>query len=323
MAVRYYKVISADNKSCNGGDFDWEDYLPKDGEPGKWTPEIRDVAACRKGYHVTEYWNMWYEAGCRMFECEAGGVVVAAAPASGIAGVVDKAVCTSIRLCKEIIPQFDSDGNTGDCNIGYRNEGHYNMGHYNIGYRNVGEHNTGNSNIGHCNMGHFNTGNRNIGDCNTGDSNVGDCNIGNSNMGDYNAGDCNIGTSNMGDYNIGNSNMGYRNAGDYNRGHFNTGDYNRGHFNTGSCSAGFFNIIDYTINVFNKPCKIDVWEQAHMPSFMYFDIVDTMKGSWRKAYDVASEEDKLLLVKLPNFDADVFYEISGILVDPYTGKEKK
>ena len=58
-----------------------------------------------------------------------------------------------------------------------------------------------------------------------------------------------------------------------------------------------------------------------MPSFIHFDIVGTMEESWRKAYDGASDEDKLLLVNLPNFDADVFYEISGILVDPKTGKE--
>ena len=311
--TKYYKVIGADNKSCHGGDFDWADYLPKDGEPGKWTPEIRDVAACRKGYHVTEYWNMWYEAGCRIFECEVDGTVVAADPVSGIAGVVDKAVCTSIRLCKEIIPRFDSDRNTGNYNTGYHNTGRYNIGDYNTGYGNVGDHNIGNSNIGDCNRGYFNLGNRNMGDYNTGSLNTGDCNIGNNNMGNLNMGDCNIGNNNMGDYN----------AGDYNRGQFNAGHYNRGHFNTGRCSAGFFNTVNDTINVFNKPCKIDVWEQARIPGFMYFDIVGTMKESWRKAYDEASEEDKLLLVKLPNFDADVFYEISGILVDPKTGKEKQ
>ena len=229
MTVQYYKVISADNKSCNGGEFDWTDYLPKDGGPGKWTPTIENVVFCKSGYHVTEYWNMWYEAGCRIFECEVDGVVVAAS--ESVAGVVDKLACARIRLCKEIIPQLDKD--------------------YNTGYHNTGDYNTGDRNTGNRNTGHHNTGN----------------------------------------------------------------------FNTCSRSSGFFNTINDTINVFNKPCKIDVWRRACMPDFIYFDVVGTMKESWRKAYDGASEGDKLLLVKLPNFDADVFYEISGIMVDPKTGKE--
>lgn len=272
----YYKVISADNKSCHGGDFDWTAYLPNGKKPGKWTPRIENVVACKKGYHVTEYWNMWYEAGCRIFECEVDGVVVNAA-----AGVVNKIVCTRIRLCKEIIPQFDSNYNTG-----YHNTGDYNAGNYNTGDRNGGHHNTGNRNVGHYN--------------------TGDCNIGNLNAGHHNAGHCNTGSYNTGSYNTG---------------HHNTGHHNTGNYNTCSRSSGFFNTVNDTINVFNKPCKIDVWRQACMPDFIYFDIVGTMKESWRKAYDGASEGDKLLLVKLPNFDADVFYEISGIMVDPKTGKE--
>ena len=291
MTVQYYKVIGADNKSCHGGHFDWGDYVPKDGKPGKWTPRIENVVACKKGYHVTKCWNMWYEAGCRIFECEVDGVVVAAS-----AGVVDKVVCTRIRLCKEIIPQFDSDRNTGHCNTGDRNTGHRNAGHYNTGHRNTSDYNTG--------------------DYNTGDCNTGDCNAGDRNTGHYNTGHCNTGYCNTGDRNTGDCNTGDRNTGHYNTGHYNTGQYN-----TCSRSSGFFNTVNDTINVFNKPCKIDVWKQAHMPGFIYFDIVGTYKESWRKAYDGASEEDKLFLVNIPNFDADVFYEISGIMVDPKTGKE--
>ena len=293
---RYYKIISADNKSCHGGDFDWTDYLPKDGEPGKWTPRIENVVACKSGYHVTEYWNMWYEEGCRIFECEVDGVVVAAASGESVVGVVDKVVCTRIRLCKEIIPQFDSDRNTDDCNTGHYNTGYCNTGHYNTGHRNTGQRNAGQRNTGY-----RNTGNYNVGDCNTGH---------------YNASDYNTGH-----YNTGHRNTGYRNMGHYNTGHRNTGDYNTGDHNTCNRSSGFFNTVNDTINVFNKPCKIAVWERANTPDFIYFDIVGTYKESWRKAYDEASEEDKLLLVKLPNFDADVFYEISGIMVDPKTGKE--
>ncbi len=284
MTMQYYKIISADNKSCHGGDFDWTAYLPNGKKPGKWTPRIENVVACKKGYHVTKYWNMWYKEGCRIFKCEVDGVVVAAG--ESVVGVIDKVVCTRIRLCKEIIPQFDSDYNTDDCNTGKYNTGHHNAGHYNAGQRNTGYRNTGN----------------------------------------YNVGDCNTGHHNASDYNTGHYNTGYRNAGHCNEGHRNTGSYNTGNCNTGdhntcSYSSGFFNTVNDTINVFNKPCKIDVWEKACKPGFIYFYVVGTYKESWRKAYDEASEEDKLLLVKLPNFDADVFYEISGIMVDPKTGKE--
>jgi hypothetical protein len=276
---KYYKVISADNKSCHGGDFDWTAYLPKGKKPGKWTPRIENVVACKSGYHVTKYWNMWYEAGCRIFECEVDGVVV---PAGGSAvGVVDKVVCTRIRLCKEIIPQFDSDYNTGNYNTGACNTGDYNTGHRNTGQRNTGQRNTGNYNVG---------------DCNTGDCNTGDCNTGG-----WNTGDCN--------------------TGGWNTGGWNTGGWNTGSWNICDRSSGFFNTVNDTINVFNKPCKIATWEAANKPSFICFAPVGTYKESWRKAYDGASDEDKLLLVELPNFNAKVFYEISGIMVDPKTGKE--
>ena len=318
---KYYKVIGSDNKSCHGGYFDWEDYLPKDGNPGNWTPRIENVVACKKGYHVTKYWNMWYEGGCRIFECEVDGAVVAAA-----AGVVDKVVCTRIRLCKETIPKFDSDRNTGnsstgdyntgDCNAGNCNTGDYNTGHRNTGHRNAGHYNTGDYNTGNSSTGDRNTGDHNAGNCNAGHRNTGHRNTGHRNTGDHNTGYYNTGDRNTGDHNAGHHNAGHRNAGNYNTGNYNTGDHN-----TCNYSSGFFNTVNDTIDVFNKPCKISVWERADTPDFIYFDIVGTYKESWRKAYDEAPEEDKLLLVKLPNFDADVFYEISGIMVDPKTGKE--
>jgi len=306
MTVQYYKVISSDNKSHHGGDFDWTPYLPKGKKPGKWTPRIENVVSCKSGYHVTRYWNMWYEEGCRIFECEVGGAVV-----SATAGVVDKVVCARIRLCKEIIPQFDSDGNTG-----YRNTGDRNTGQYNTGDRNTGDSNAGHYNTGDRNAGHYNTGHRNAGDCNTGDLNAGHYNKGDRNAGHYNTGHCNTGDCNAGHYNTGHYNTGHHNTGQYN-----TGNCNTGYHNTCSRSSGSFNTVNDTINVFNKPCKTYVWEQALKPGFMYFNLIGTYKESWRKAYDGASEDDKFLLVKLPNFDADVFYEISGILVDPDTGKE--
>ena len=34
--------------------------------------------------------------------------------------------------------------------------------------------------------------------------------------------------------------------------------------------------------------------------------------AWRKAFDAASEEERKAVMDLPNFDADIFAEISGI-----------
>ena len=227
--MTYYKVISKDNKSCHGGDFDWTPYLPKGTKPGKWTPEIKDTEECYKGYHVTQYWNMWYkEEGCRIFECEVKGCTHYEQ-----SGMIEKAVCSSIRLVKEIFPVFDKNLNTGSWN-------------------------TGSWNTGDSNTGSWNTGNRN------------------------------------------------------------TGDWNKGNRNT-----GFFNTIDPDIQVFNSPCKRENWENANKPGFIYFNLNGTYEESWRKAYDSASDEEKLLLVKLPNFNAKVFQEISGILVDEKTGQEIK
>jgi hypothetical protein len=286
--MTYYKVISKDNKSCHGGDFDWTPYLPAGNKPGKWTPEIKDTKECSRGYHVTQYWNMWYKEDCRIFECEVKGRTTNTYP-----GVIEKEVCSSIRLVKEIFPVFDKNLNTGDSNTGYRNTGDSNTGYYNTGDYNTGDRNTGDYNTGDRNIGYYNTGDRNTGYSNTGNRNTGDCNTG----------DCNTGNSNTGDWNTG-----YRNTGDWNKSNRNT---------------GFFNTIDPDIQVFNKPCKQEDWKNATKPNFIYFNLNGTYEESWRKAYDSASDEEKLLLVKLPNFNAKVFQEISGILVDEKTGQEIK
>ena len=56
-------------------------------------------------------------------------------------------------------------------------------------------------------------------------------------------------------------------------------------------------------------------EKADNPDYEvvggYLKVFD-YKEAFQKSYDEASEEDKKLLIKLPNFDPDVFFEISGI-----------
>lgn len=170
--------------------------------------------------------------------------------------------------------------------------------------------NTGYRNTGHCNTGDCNTGDYNTGDYNTGYRNTGDCNTGNWNTGNWNTGDCNI------------------------------GDYNTGHRNT-----GYFNTITPSkILIFNKECNYDYLVNCDQPDFMYNLILtewvnwDNMleyekinnphnehiggflrkydyKQAWRNAWDKADLEDRKKILSFPNFDNDIFLEISGIDVN--------
>jgi hypothetical protein len=69
-----------------------------------------------------------------------------------------------------------------------------------------------------------------------------------------------------------------------------------------------------TIRVFNKDCDRKLWDQCHKPRFLYFKLLDgkTYKESFQASFDNAGKEEVELLLKLPNFDYDVFEEISGI-----------
>ena len=172
--------------------------------------------------------------------------------------------------------------------------------------------NSGDSNSGHSNSGHSNSG-----DSNSGDSNSGHRNSGHRNSGDRNSGDSNSGHRNSGHSNSGHSNSGHSNSGHRNSGHWNSVDRETGMFNSKPSA---------TIRVFNKPCKVSVWEKANKPDFLYFEVDKTIgyKGSFQASYDKASDADKAKVLKLPNFDADVFFEISGIdLRKPAKKKTKK
>ena len=196
---------------------------------------------------------------------------------------------------------------------------------------NTGDYNTGNGNTGHRNTGHYNTGHYNTGNGNTGDRNTGDWNTGNGNTGDRNTGDWNTGNGNTGD----------RNTGDWNTGSWNTGNDNTGHCNS---------ITPSEILVFNKPCSREEWATATKPDWMYCpltkwvsenDMTDKEKeaypsyvtaGGYLKAYaslnaafvdawEKATEDDRELTKKLPNFDPHVFKEVFGF--DPFKTDEPR
>ena len=258
----------------------------------------------------------------------------------------DSKCCTNkIKIVKEIsFSEAYELGNQGKCNTGFWNTGSRNTGDWN-----TGDWNTGNRNTGNCNTGNRNTGNRNTGNCNTGNRNTGDWNTGNCNTGDRNTGDWNTGYWNTGDRNTGDWNTGYWNTGNCNTGDRNTGDWNSGSFNTCNHSAGMFNTKEQPLYLFNKPTdftweefknifpneynllfyssfpltewinenNMSVKEKKENPSYKttggylkkrtYHEAWQIMWGSWTK-------EQQNSIKKLPNFDKDIFKEITGIEV---------
>ena len=205
---------------------------------------------------------------------------------------------------------------------------------------NSGNRNSGNLNSGDRNSGNWNSGNMNSGDMNSGDRNSGNRNSGNWNSGNWNSGNLNSGDRNSGDMNSGDLNSGNHNSGNCNSGNHNSGDWNSGNWNSGDCNSGFFNSDEPYVRMFNKMTDKKK-EDIDIPSWCYFDLTvwvshDTAteeektshkaeieiyggflksinyKDAWRLAWNKASIEERKKLFNLPNWDNQVFKEITGI-----------
>ena len=203
--------------------------------------------------------------------------------------------------------------------------------------------NIGKNCTGRCNTGDWNTGNRNTGDWNTGNRNTGDRNTGDWNTGDWNTGDCNTG-----DWNTGNRNTGDRNTGDWNTGDWNTGDCNTGDWNKSSFNTGCFNTEEQKIMLFNKPSDMTYREwidsdaryllnqiPKDVVEWVYEeDMTDEEKaahptyettGGYLKVLDESecgqlwwgslSDRRKEIIKAIPNFDAEIFFQCTGVRVD--------
>ena len=188
--------------------------------------------------------------------------------------------------------------------------------------------NIGKNCTGRCNTGNRNTGNRNTGDCNTGNRNTGDCNTGNRNTGNWNTGNRNTGNWNTGNRNTGN---------------WNTGDWNKSSFNTGC-----FNTEEQKITLFNKPSGMTYREwmdsdaryllnqiPKDVVEWVYEeDMTDEEKaahptyettGGYLKVLDESecgqlwwgslSDRRKEIIKAIPNFDAEIFFQCTGVRVD--------
>ena len=55
--MKYYKFLTADNTGEYSG-FDFTEYLPKGGKPGKWLPLIETLEECETGYHFCDKKNI-------------------------------------------------------------------------------------------------------------------------------------------------------------------------------------------------------------------------------------------------------------------------
>ena len=189
---------------------------------------------------------------------------------------------------------------------------------------------------------------------NTGKNCTGFRNTGNRNTGNYNTGDCNTGDYNTGDCNTGNYNTGGCNTGDRNAGYWNTGDWNTGNWNTGC-----FNTVEQKIFLFNKlsDWTMKDWINSEARSIFYDirispvqkinkkDMTEKEKEQHpeyqttgfylkelrseeiaeerQKYWNQLSQKQKDIVMAIPNFDKEIFKEITGIDVDKGVMKHEK
>ena len=184
---------------------------------------------------------------------------------------------------------------------------------------------------------------------NSGNRNSGNRNSGNMNSGNFNSGHYNSGHYNSGNRNSGNNNSGNRNSGNFNSGYFNSGNYNSGYFNSGNYNSGYFNTDEPKVRMFNKQTNLKR-DEINIPDWCYFYLTawvshDTAteeekekhkkeievcggflktleyKEAWRLAWDKASKKEHKMLFNLPNWDNEVFKEITGIDAESEIAKE--
>jgi len=178
--------------------------------------------------------------------------------------------------------------------------------------------------------------------------NIGKNCTGRCNTGDWNTGNCNTGNCNTGNCNTGNRNTGNRNTGDWNTGNWNTGNRNTGDWNKSSFNTGCFNTEEQKIMLFNKPSDMTYSEwlgsdaryllnqiPKDVVEWVYEeDMTDAEKaahptyettGGYLKVLDESecgqlwwgslSDRRKEIIKAIPNFDAEIFFQCTGVRVD--------
>lgn len=163
---------------------------------------------------------------------------------------------------------------------------------------------------------------------NTGENCTGYRNSGNYNSGNYNSGDCNSG----------NYNSGYRNSGDWNSGDWNKTNHSNGCFNTIQPKIKLFNkesdltyndwVLSEARKLLNEiPTEILRWVPFNNMSEEEKEVNPNAKNTdgyleMMKPHECAQDwwnrlEDtnKKIILDIPNFDKEIFKEITGIDVN--------
>ena len=168
------------------------------------------------------------------------------------------------------------------------------------------------------------------------------------NTGDWNTGDWNTGNRNTGNRNTGNRNTGDWNTGDWNTGDWNTGDWNTGDWNKSSFNTGCFNTEEQKITLFNKPSDITYNDWLRSDARYLLNQIPKDVVEWVYEEDMTDEEkaanptyettggylkvlnesecgqlwwgslsdfQKNYIKSIPNFDAEIFEQCTGIKVD--------
>ena len=297
--VRGYKVFNSD-WTCNGFQY----------EVGKIFEEDVTPCTCDRGFHFCEN-----AADCFSYYNFDSKNKVAEVIALGEVDTDGKKSCTNkIQIVREIPWQeLLTIVNIGKDCTGLCNTGDWNTGDWNTGNWNTGNCNTGNCNTGDWNTGDWNTGNWNTGNCNTGNWNTGNCNTGN-----WNTGNCNTGN-------------------------WNTGDWNKSSFNTGC-----FNTEKPKIMLFNKPSDFTYQDWLNSDARCLLNQIPKYVVEWIYSYNMTDEEkvahpthettggylkvldedecgqlwwgslsehEKNIIKAIPNFDAAIFEQCTGIKID--------
>lgn len=169
-------------------------------------------------------------------------------------------------------------------------------------------------------------------------------NTGFHSTGFYSTGNRSTGSGSTGNCSIGNRSTGHCSTGYCSTGDYSTGSHSTGYWSISNYSSGHFSTIDYSgFSVFNKECSLEDWENWEKPSWLYFDLTEwteecdmtdeekasnttyiimggylkvyDYKEAFQRSYNNATREEQLKIKTCPNFDADIFYKISGIRVD--------
>ena len=143
-------------------------------------------------------------------------------------------------------------------------------------------------------------------------------------------------------------NLGKNCTGRCNTGNWNTGNWNTGNWNKSSFNTGCFNTVEQKIMLFNKPSDMTYrdwyesdarWLLNQIPKdvveWIYSeDMTDEEKaehlthettGGYLKVLDESecgqlwcgslSDRQKNIIKAIPNFDAEIFFQCTGIRVD--------